>query len=119
MLVWLGFDIHPGTWVRCRCAKFDTDRIRWSFGGNRLQIKAEMRLMTDIGTALKNVAALFAQPITSLPSLAMKQELLTTLLENEQSRLLVWLFPLDHERRHILPMRASHRGPSDVCYCHY
>ena len=87
---------------------------RWSFGGNRLQIKADIRLMTDVDTALHGVSAQFSQPTQSLTSLSLKQELLSILVENEQTRLLVWLFPLDHEKRRLLPVRGAHKGPSDV-----
>ncbi|KAI4119799.1 MAG: hypothetical protein LQ345_000358 [Seirophora villosa] len=74
---------------------------RWSFGGNRLQIKAESRLIADVELALKAVANVGAERIGPLLPLSRRQDLLQLLLENEQMRLVVWLYPLDHERRHI------------------
>ncbi|KAL9127379.1 MAG: hypothetical protein Q9217_003735 [Psora testacea] len=87
---------------------------RWSFGGNRLQIKAETRLMADVDSSLRSVASFFAQPVGTLQSLSTKQELLSILLENEQMRLLVWLYPLDQERRHIFSSVNSGKKPSDA-----
>jgi phosphatidylinositol 4-kinase A len=67
----------------------------WSFGGNRLQMKAEVTIMTNILSAIQN-------PSTSVTatrkSLQQKQDLLEILLQSEVNRLSVWLFPLgsDH-----------------------
>ena len=91
------------------------NRFRWSFGGNRLQIKAESRLMADVEMSLRSIAGQFASNMASLPSLASKHDLLTILIENEQSRLGVWLYPLDHERRRMFPTGNPGRAPSDVC----
>ena len=76
-------------------------RPGWSYGGNRLQIKAEIQLISDVETALKAVSPVFAKANGALKSLAIKQDLLHILLQDEQSRLTVWLYPLDHERRHV------------------
>ncbi|KAL8836371.1 MAG: hypothetical protein Q9170_002944 [Blastenia crenularia] len=85
---------------------------RWSFGGNRLQIKAESRVLADVESAIKSVASIGAKGMGLLLSLSPKQELLHLLLENEQMRLVVWLYPLDHERRHIFSI--GHAGkPSE------
>ncbi|KAL8874475.1 MAG: hypothetical protein Q9174_000168, partial [Haloplaca sp. 1 TL-2023] len=85
---------------------------RWSFGGNRLQIKAESRLIADVESALGAVASIGMNGIGPLLSLSPKQDLLRLLLDNEQTRLLVWLYPLDHERRHYFS--TSHAGkPSE------
>jgi phosphatidylinositol 4-kinase len=68
---------------------------RWSFGSNRLQLKAEMRLLADVVTAIRNVA--FTSGSSSAPQLKTvqsKEELLVILLESEQARLTVWLNPL-------------------------
>ena len=95
-------------------ARHSTEYSRWSFGGNRLQIKADVRLMADVNTALQSIQALFTQPSGSLQSFANKQELLSVLIENERMRLIVWLFPLDHERRNLIHLSHSGKGPSDV-----
>jgi phosphatidylinositol 4-kinase len=67
---------------------------RWSFGGNRLQIKAETRLLSDVAVALKNVEHIDAHNVLTLKSFQPKEELLQALLENEQARLKVWLNPV-------------------------
>ena len=70
----------------------------WSFGGIRLQMKAEVAIMGDILTAIQI-------PSTSVTlnrkSLQQKQDLLEILLRSEINRLSVWLFPLgsDHDDR--------------------
>ncbi|RFU24495.1 hypothetical protein B7463_g11850, partial [Scytalidium lignicola] len=65
-----------------------------SFGGNRLQLKAEIRLLSDVSTALRNVAIAGADTSPFLKSLQAKEALLHILLENERIRLQVWLYPL-------------------------
>ena len=91
------------------------DPARWSFGGNRLQIKAETRLIADVDAALRSVSSFFAQPIGNLQSLSTKQDLLSMLLGNEQTRLIVWLYPLDHEKRHIFSSGNPGKSPPEVC----
>ena len=71
---------------------------RWSFGGNRLQVKAEVQLLADVALACQSVAATGSK-LPSLRPLNMKQDLLQTLLSSEQSRLLVWLYPLENTTR--------------------
>ena len=75
---------------------------RWSFGGNRLQTKAEVRLISDIEHALNAVSTMFGKPMGGFPSLVLKQNLVHILLEDEHMRLSVWLYPLDHDRRHFI-----------------
>lgn len=86
----------------------------WSFGGNRLQIKAETRLMEDVYVALRAVSSIGLATIDTLHSIGSKQELLLALLDHEQIRLEVWLYPLDHERRHILPSLHFRKPNSEV-----
>ncbi|ORY12140.1 phosphatidylinositol 4-kinase-like protein STT4 [Clohesyomyces aquaticus] len=72
----------------------------WSFGGNRVQIKAETHVLADVQAYLQVVGNIGLQTEASLKSLKGKQELLSLLLSNEQTRLMVWLFPLDYEKKH-------------------
>jgi phosphatidylinositol 4-kinase A len=66
----------------------------WSFGGNRLQMKAEVQVMQDV------LAQLHATRTAILPASAtrkdphQKHELLEALLTSELARLSVWLTPL-------------------------
>ena len=72
--------------------------IRWSFGGNRIQMKAECQVLTDVEHALDAVARIGATATSStLGPLALKQDLLVKLLQHERARLQVWLFPLGAE----------------------
>ena len=79
-----------------------------------MQIKAEVRLIADIEAALRAVSLLFVNDVGNLRSLTIKQDLLHLLLEDEQTRLIVWLYPLDHERRHLFTSAHSGKAPSDV-----
>lgn len=70
---------------------------RWSYGSNKLQIKAEVQLMQDVMTALRATASIGTNTAGALQSLQAKQELLTLLIGNECSRLSVWITPLAQE----------------------
>ncbi|KOC13801.1 putative phosphatidylinositol 4-kinase (STT4) [Aspergillus flavus AF70] len=83
---------------------------RWSFGGNRLQIKAEDKVLSDVASALANVSNVACHTLGPYKSLQAKQDLLYTLLENERSRLKVWLYPLDQERKHYIPQSSGSRN---------
>ncbi|KAH7132122.1 hypothetical protein B0J11DRAFT_217458 [Dendryphion nanum] len=72
----------------------------WSFGGNRLQVKAETHVLADIQNYLSAITNLGSVSEASLKSLKAKQDLLSLLLANEQTRLMVWLFPLTYEKKH-------------------
>ncbi|RAH69024.1 1-phosphatidylinositol 4-kinase STT4 [Aspergillus aculeatinus CBS 121060] len=80
---------------------------RWSFGGNRLQIKAEDNILRDVISALKGVSAISRQTQGVYRSLQSKQDLLHVFIENERSRLRVWLYPLDSDRKHTSPQSSS------------
>lgn len=78
---------------------------RWSFGGNRLQIKAETHVLADVAAQLELVGKIAGAGGVVVPPdvaarLKAKRELLALLLANEQMRLLVWLFPLEGGKRH-------------------
>lgn len=88
---------------------------RWSFGGNRLQLKAEVRLLTDVSVALRNVAMTEQKPTPLLKSLQAKESLLQTLIESEQWRLTVWLYPL-HDPRETYGAGHPTKPPTEVSY---
>lgn len=67
---------------------------KWSFGSNILQIKTEIRLISDVMVALKGVAYIAAHPVGIYKGLQQKEQLLQILLESEQARLNVWVHPL-------------------------
>ncbi|KAL4946901.1 hypothetical protein BDV06DRAFT_2724 [Aspergillus oleicola] len=74
----------------------------WSFGGNRLQLKAEDKILSDVVFALADVSNVGCNTRWPYTSLQAKQDLLQVLLENERLRLKVWLFPLDPDRKHAV-----------------
>ncbi|RDL34611.1 Phosphatidylinositol 4-kinase STT4 [Venustampulla echinocandica] len=80
---------------------------RWSFGGNRLQLKAETRLLAEVSVALKNIQMVVETPTPLSKSLQAKEDLLQILMESEQTRLNVWLYPLGEPRDLVTPSRGS------------
>lgn len=82
---------------------------QWSFGGNRLQVKAEAHLLQDVIVLLNAV-----NPVGSNnKALQAKGDLLLLLVENESTRLATWLYPLDHSRKHHRLPSHSFKSPSD------
>jgi phosphatidylinositol 4-kinase len=79
-----------------------------------LQIKTEDRLLHDIENLLRSTSSIGISSAGPLKSLEGKQELLLFLIENERSRLKVWLSPLDVERRHYLSGGSGTKIPSEV-----
>ena len=79
---------------------------RWTFGGNRLQVKAECDLLGDVESALLHVNDIGAIATDTLPTLSVRQDLLRRLLEHEKARLQVWLFPLGRDSKHIQSDKA-------------
>jgi hypothetical protein len=88
---------------------------RWSFGGNRLQIKAEVHILSDVQAQLQSMSNLEASAESALRPLKAKQDLLTLLLANEQDRLLVWLHPLAIEKKHHFTS-TTHAKLADVSF---
>ncbi|KAL4891378.1 hypothetical protein BDV59DRAFT_68911 [Aspergillus ambiguus] len=83
---------------------------RWSFGGNRLQIKAEDKILSDVVLALSRVSGIASQNRGPYKSLQGKQDLLHALIENERSRLKVWLYPLEPDRKHYMSHPSGNRN---------
>jgi phosphatidylinositol 4-kinase len=67
---------------------------RWSFGSNMLQLKTDIRLLSDVMAALKGTTSIGSNAAPGIKSLAPKEQLLLLLLESEQARLTVWVYPL-------------------------
>lgn len=90
---------------------------RWSYGGNRVQLKAECKVLGDVLSALAEVANIGPRSKGPYGSIQAKQELLVVFIENEVSRLRVWLYPLEQERRHYpLPYSGSRSPSGEVCH---
>lgn len=75
--------------------------IRWSFGGNRLQVKAEDQILDDVSRALRRLSTVPYHTRGNFKPLQVKHDLLQLLIEHERSRLRVWLFPLEGDRKHF------------------
>jgi phosphatidylinositol 4-kinase len=90
----------------------------WSFGGNRLQLKAENRLLADVSSALRSIQLTMSKPSPLFKSLQAKETLLQALIESEQVRLSVWLYPLNDPRDAVLSSKPI--GPTEVIQpqCH-
>ncbi|WEW60107.1 phosphatidylinositol-4- kinase [Emydomyces testavorans] len=80
---------------------------RWSFGANRLQIKAEDKILHDIESILSMSSWIEPGDTASRKSLKAKQDLVLALIDNERTRLRVWLSPLDAEKRHSSANKVS------------
>ncbi|KAF7894411.1 uncharacterized protein EAF01_009862 [Botrytis porri] len=85
---------------------------RWSFGGNRLQLKAETRLLNDVVVAFRSVTMTGSKPTAMLQLMQAKEELLHILIDSEQIRLNVWLDPLRQGRDIQVPAPA--KVPNDA-----
>ena len=72
--------------------------------------------MVDVEGLLNGTASIGANTTRTLQSLKPKQELLIRLMENEHTRLQVWLFPIDHEKRRLFSSYRLGR-PSTVVSC--
>lgn len=71
----------------------------WSFGGNRLQMKAEIEIMRGMQALLQQTRQV-GTSTESRKDNTQKLQLLELLLDNEIVRLNVWLFPLKQESHH-------------------
>jgi phosphatidylinositol 4-kinase len=64
-----------------------------------LQIKAETHVLADVQAQLDVIGKVTAAADIG-SKLKAKQDLLSLLVSNEQTRLMVWLFPLDYGKKH-------------------
>ncbi|KAL2137056.1 hypothetical protein VTI74DRAFT_9662 [Chaetomium olivicolor] len=86
----------------------------WSFGSNILQLKTEIRLMEDVMAGLEETSSVGGQTVGSLKSLALKEKLLSVLLESEWSRLHVWVRPIDSSRAQSTFHHSGKDGPFEA-----
>ncbi|USW57559.1 Putative phosphatidylinositol 3-/4-kinase, catalytic domain, protein kinase-like domain superfamily [Septoria linicola] len=70
---------------------------KWSFGSNRLQVKAERKLLGDVSNLLSALSGIGARATKSLPTLHQKEALLLQLIKHEVGKLTVWIGPLGHD----------------------
>ncbi|EPS43151.1 hypothetical protein H072_2952 [Dactylellina haptotyla CBS 200.50] len=86
-----------------------TYQPRWSYGGSRMQLKAESAIMKEVAQAVQSLTAVGN---ANVKGLELKQELLLLLLENEQARVTTWISPLEAPRKQqpvpgIVPRQVS------------
>ncbi|KAL3606360.1 phosphatidylinositol-4- kinase [Fusarium poae] len=86
---------------------------KWSFGGNLLQMKTEIRLISDVLAALQLVSFIGAQTVGNVKSLQSKEQLLDLMLRNEQTRLIVWVNPLNNPSNQALTQPAG-KAPTEA-----
>ena len=79
-----------------------------------MQLKAETHLLADVVERLKKVASVMPRGQEQRDFHQAREELLEFLLLNEQTRLLVWLFPLDHGTKFFFASKRRHIDPSEV-----
>lgn len=68
---------------------------KWSFGSNNLQLKTEIRLISDVMQHMSTVSYIGAHAVGVYKPIPQKESLLQILLESEQARLGVWVQPLN------------------------
>ncbi|KAK6354262.1 phosphatidylinositol-4- kinase [Orbilia blumenaviensis] len=88
-----------------------TYQPRWSYGGNRMQLRAEGLVMKEVALAIQSLSAVGNSTVKSLE---LKQELLLLLLENEQARVSTWITPLEAPRKQAPVPGIVPRQVSDV-----
>ncbi|EMD85075.1 hypothetical protein COCC4DRAFT_45488 [Bipolaris maydis ATCC 48331] len=90
---------------------------QWSFGGNRLQIKAETHVLADVQAQIDAIGKV-TTAVDIGAKLKAKQDLLSLLVSNELSRLTVWLFPLDGKKNHLISGRQGNTLPDAAVTAH-
>ncbi|OSS54503.1 hypothetical protein B5807_01599 [Epicoccum nigrum] len=91
---------------------------QWSYGGNRLQIKAETHVLSDVQTHLEALGKMAIVADSASRQVKAKQDLLSLLISNEQARLSVWLFPLDNGKKHHFGGGARNGLPDAAVTAH-
>ncbi|KAM0343322.1 hypothetical protein ACHAPU_008643 [Fusarium lateritium] len=86
---------------------------KWSFGSNLLQMKTEIRLISDVLAALQQVSFIGAQTVGNVKSLQSKEQLLDLLLRHEQCRIAVWVNPLNNAGNQALAQLAG-KAPTEA-----
>ncbi|KAI5291115.1 phosphatidylinositol-4- kinase [Ascosphaera aggregata] len=79
----------------------------WSFGGNRIQLKAEEVILGTIDEHLLNLSWSGLPGTGVMQSLSSKRNLLRMLVAHERSRLRVWLNPLQQDRKGLTALSAA------------
>ena len=89
---------------------------KWSFGSNRLQVKAEVKLLSNVSGMLKQLGRIGSRAAGSLASLQSKEDLLQLFLSHEVSRLGVWISPLGIDAWTSALLSSHSSGIRDVSF---
>nr|POE63302.1 phosphatidylinositol 4-kinase stt4 [Quercus suber] len=87
---------------------------RWSFGSNRLQVRAEVKILSDVINNLVSTDTSTLRNTRPQIALLPKQELLVHLLRQESERLAVWITPLGNESRNTGSVAHTSSGVTDI-----
>ena len=71
-------------------------------------------MLGDVASALGAITGVASQARGTYKSLQAKQDLLQALIEDERSRLNVWLSPLESERKYHISPFSGGKSPLDV-----
>lgn len=80
---------------------------KWSFGSNRLQVKAEIVLLRDVYVALQRSDVRSLKDTRTPGGVQPKQELFAQLMRQEVDRLAVWVNPLADPSREVAGIGAA------------
>ncbi|KAI9792092.1 MAG: phosphatidylinositol-4- kinase [Peltula sp. TS41687] len=76
---------------------------RWSSESDHFQAEAEIQLLIEVENVIKSGIAIIGSALAgSVKALQEKQDLVLLLLKTEQTRLMVWLHPLELNRKYHL-----------------
>jgi phosphatidylinositol 4-kinase len=89
---------------------------KWSFGSNILQLKTEVRLISDVRVALNGVSYVATHTVGSYRGLHQKEQLLQILLDSELARLDVWVHPLGDIGQKADIMTHHGQKTLEVCF---
>ncbi|ODV60802.1 1-phosphatidylinositol 4-kinase STT4 ASCRUDRAFT_58515 [Ascoidea rubescens DSM 1968] len=70
-------------------------KASWPLGNNLLKIKTDMNLLIEVGLIIKNLAFVKSFSKNMLRILSTKRDLLLLFMDNEISKMSIWLTPLD------------------------
>lgn len=77
-------------------------------------MKAETHVLTDVASMLQSVNGMGVHIPSPMTSLQKKQDLLSMLIGDELTRMMVWLFPIDHSKRQLFHSGHHHSATPDV-----
>lgn len=96
-MVWMTRDM-----ILTHAFKWFARPSRWSFGGNKLQLKADIKVLAEVAGTVETMISSCPPATSSRRALLPRFELLSALVQDEIHRLAVWLSPLESGMFHGL-----------------